>query len=175
GRRQVVDDRVEDRLHAAVTQRGAAQHRNENTLHRAGAKRFLDLFLRDVLLLEVFVHDAVVEVRHSLDEVVPVLRDEVGHAGRDVQRLGRLGAEVVGVDDGLLAEQVDVALEAPLGADGQLDGYRARAQAGADRAQRAVEVVAADVIVIPRSFSWTIQSMVAAPSWTSPILWMRPA
>src|ERR1700687_5416201 len=36
-------------------------------------------------------------------------------------------------------------------------------------------VVAADVIVIPRSFSWTIQSMVEAPSWTSPILWMRPA
>ena len=31
-------------------------------------------------------------------------------------------------------------------------------------------VVAADVIVIPRSCSWTIQSMVAAPSWTSPIL-----
>ncbi len=35
--------------------------------------------------------------------------------------------------------------------------------------------VAADVIVIPLSFSWTIQSMVAAPSWTSPILWIRPA
>ena len=31
-------------------------------------------------------------------------------------------------------------------------------------------VVAADVIVMPRSCSWTIQSMVAAPSWTSPIL-----
>jgi hypothetical protein len=36
-------------------------------------------------------------------------------------------------------------------------------------------VVAADVIVIPRSFSWTIQSIVEAPSCTSPILWMRPA
>ncbi len=31
-------------------------------------------------------------------------------------------------------------------------------------------VVAADVMVMPRSCSWTIQSMVAAPSWTSPIL-----
>ena len=38
--------------------------------------------------------------------------------------------------------------------------------------QRAV--VAADVIVMPRSCSWTIQSMVAPPSCTSPILWMRP-
>ena len=35
-------------------------------------------------------------------------------------------------------------------------------------------VVAADVIVIPRSCSCAIQSMVAAPSCTSPILWVRP-
>ena len=32
------------------------------------------------------------------------------------------------------------------------------------------QVVAAEVMVMPRSCSWTIQSMVAAPSWTSPIL-----
>ena len=31
-------------------------------------------------------------------------------------------------------------------------------------------VVAAEVMVMPRSCSWTIQSMVAAPSCTSPIL-----
>ena len=36
------------------------------------------------------------------------------------------------------------------------------------------QVVAADVIVMPRSCSWTIQSIVAAPSCTSPILWLRP-
>ena len=35
-------------------------------------------------------------------------------------------------------------------------------------------VVAADVIVMPRSCSCSIQSIVAAPSWTSPILWVRP-
>ena len=33
-----------------------------------------------------------------------------------------------------------------------------------------LQVVAADVIVMPRSCSWAIQSMTAAPSWTSPIL-----
>ena len=32
------------------------------------------------------------------------------------------------------------------------------------------QVVAAEVMVIPRSCSCSIQSMVAAPSWTSPIL-----
>jgi hypothetical protein len=35
-------------------------------------------------------------------------------------------------------------------------------------------VVAADVMVIPRSCSCSIQSIVAAPSWTSPILWDLP-
>ena len=33
-----------------------------------------------------------------------------------------------------------------------------------------LQVVAAEVMVIPRSCSCTIQSIVAAPSWTSPIL-----
>ena len=35
-------------------------------------------------------------------------------------------------------------------------------------------VVAAEVMVMPRSCSCSIQSMVAAPSWTSPSLWVRP-
>ncbi len=33
-----------------------------------------------------------------------------------------------------------------------------------------MHVVAADVMVMPRSCSWAMWSMVAAPSWTSPIL-----
>ena len=36
------------------------------------------------------------------------------------------------------------------------------------------QVVAADVIVMPRSCSCSIQSIVAAPSWTSPILYALP-
>ena len=42
------------------------------------------------------------------------------------------------------------------------------------RKSRQNAVVAADVIVMPRSCSCSIQSIVAAPSWTSPILWVRP-
>ena len=38
------------------------------------------------------------------------------------------------------------------------------------RCSRHVQVVAAEVIVMPRSCSCSIQSIVAAPSWTSPIL-----
>ncbi len=35
-------------------------------------------------------------------------------------------------------------------------------------------VVAALVMVMPRSRSWAIQSITALPSWTSPSLWVRP-
>ena len=35
-------------------------------------------------------------------------------------------------------------------------------------------VVAAEVMVMPRYCSCSIQSMVAAPSCTSPILWLLP-
>ena len=35
-------------------------------------------------------------------------------------------------------------------------------------------VVAALVIVMPRSFSCAIQSITVLPSWTSPILWTKP-
>ena len=38
------------------------------------------------------------------------------------------------------------------------------------RGRATCTVVAADVMVMPRSCSWTIQSMTAAPSCTSPIL-----
>ena len=38
------------------------------------------------------------------------------------------------------------------------------------RMSRQKQVVAADVIVMPRSCSCSIQSMTAVPSWTSPIL-----
>jgi hypothetical protein len=36
------------------------------------------------------------------------------------------------------------------------------------------QVVAAEVMVMPRSRSCSIQSITVAPSWTSPILWDTP-
>jgi len=42
------------------------------------------------------------------------------------------------------------------------------------RLSRQKQVVAAEVIVIPRSCSCSIQSMTAVPSWTSPSLYVIP-
>jgi len=42
------------------------------------------------------------------------------------------------------------------------------------RCPRQKHVVAAEVMVMPLSCSCSIQSIVAVPSWTSPILWETP-
>jgi hypothetical protein len=42
------------------------------------------------------------------------------------------------------------------------------------RWSRQKQVVAADVMVMPRSCSCSIQSIVAVPSWTSPSLYETP-
>ena len=55
-----------------------------------------------------------------------------------------------------------IILQLPYGAE---SGFR-----GIIDLVRMKAVVAADVLVMPRSCSWTIQSIVAAPSWTSPFL-----
>ena len=58
--------------------------------------------------------------------------------------------------------------EAPLDLDREVDVAGRIDDVDAMSPQK--QVVAAAVIVIPRSCSWAIQSMVAAPSWTSPSL-----
>ena len=80
----------------------------------------------------------------------------------------RLG---LGLDAGHGVEHGHGAVEhpqRPLHLDGEV--HVARRVDDVDPVSRHLQVVAAEVMVMPRSCSWTIQSMVAAPSWTSPIL-----
>ena len=67
--RQVVDDRVEQRLHALVLERGAEQHRRDRVGERAGAERALDHLRRDRrLVLEVGLHQLVVVLGDGVDQ-----------------------------------------------------------------------------------------------------------
>src|SRR5207253_893341 len=73
----------------------------------------------DLLLVEVALHQVVVVVRSRLDQLLAVVLDALTELGGDVGALDVL-AEVVGVDDRLLAEEVDHASELVLGSDGEL-------------------------------------------------------
>ena len=69
-RRQEVDDGVEHGLHALVLERGAAQHGHELERERSGADGGLDLVDRELLALEVLLHEVVVDVRDRLEQLV---------------------------------------------------------------------------------------------------------
>ena len=68
--RQVVDDRVEQRLHALVLEARTAQHGGQRDLERGLADRRLELLDRDLLLLQDHLQQLVVVVRDLLEQVL---------------------------------------------------------------------------------------------------------
>ena len=90
-RRQVVHDRVEQRLHALVLERRAADDRRRtpsarrrDRLDHAVAQRRLDLVLGDLLAAEVLLEQLVVVLADLLDQLLAVLLRLGQHVGRDL-------------------------------------------------------------------------------------------
>ncbi len=72
-RRQVVDDRVEQRLHALVLERRAAEHRMEGAhLHREAHETAQRRLVR-LMAVEIGGHRIVVELDRGLDQLLAVL------------------------------------------------------------------------------------------------------
>jgi len=140
-RGQEVDDGVQHRLDSPVAERGAAEDGYQVAAHGAAAERRHQLVVGDrlTLVLEVLLHDPVVEVGGRLDQVVAVPRDDLPELLRDFAGLLG-GAEVVGVGDGPEVDQVDHALEGVLGPDRDLDRHRASPEPGLDRVEGHEEV-----------------------------------
>ena len=123
-RRQVVDDRVEQRLDALVLERRAAQDGRDREVERAGADRRAQARGVDLLVLEERHRDVLVVVGDGLDQDVARRVGLGGELGRDLALLPGV-ADRVGVADRLALDEVDDALERVLGADRQLDRHRA--------------------------------------------------
>ena len=131
--RQVVDDRVEQRLHALVLERGAEQHGRDRVGERPGAERAADHLRRNRrLVLEVGLHQLVVVLRDRVDERVVRLLGGGRELGGDLPDRERL-PELVLVDDRAHLDEVDDADVLVLLADRDLDRHRVRAQAIAHR------------------------------------------
>ena len=103
---QVVDDRVEQRLHALVLEGGAAQHGGDRDVEGRLADVGDQPVGLDRLLLEVVLHQLVVVLGDGLDQLRARLRGGVLELGGDVGDLPLL-AEVVLVDDRLHVHEVD--------------------------------------------------------------------
>ena len=127
--RQVVDDGVEQRLHALVLESGAEQHRRDRAVQRGRANRALQLLGgHRRLVLEVRPHQLVVVVGDRVDHLMVVLIRLLHELGRDLADV-HLGAEVVGPRDRPHLDDVDDAAVRVLRADRNLDRHRLRAKA----------------------------------------------
>ena len=143
--REVGHDGVEHGLHAAVLERGAAEHRVGLGVHRQVAHPGGDLLLGELLALEVLLHELLGGVCDGLDELGAVLLGLLSELRRDVLDLvlGAHGHVALGVarpHEGLHGQQVDDADEVVLGADRQLHHEGLGAETLHDRVHGEVEV-----------------------------------
>ena len=123
-RGQVIDDGVEQRLHALVLEGRAAEHRDEGDVAHRLADQALEGRLVRLGAVEIGRHGVVVEFDRRLDQREAIFLGALHEVGRDLLVMV-VGAErLVVPDDRLHADEVDDALEVGLGADRQLDADR---------------------------------------------------
>ena len=141
-RRQVIDHRVEHRLHAFVLECGAEHDRNDLDLEGRGAHRPAQHVGRDLgaLPFEVELHDLLVMVGELLDHLVAIAGGRFAQVGGNFLD-AELGAETILVPDHrLVLDQVDHAGELFFRADRDLQRNRIGLELLADLLDHAREV-----------------------------------
>src|SRR5829696_912171 len=146
-RGEQLDDRVEQRLHALVLEGGAAEDGRHLDVEGRAVKRLGDPVVRDLLVVEVSLHQLVVVVGAGLDQLGAVLLGLLGEVLGNVLVL-ELRAELVLPDERLVLDQVDDPDEVALLADRDLDGKRVRSEAVAHRLDGLEEVRAGAVHLV---------------------------
>ena len=139
-RRQIVDHRVKQRLHALVLEGRAAQHRIEGARQHRLADHPLQRRLVRLLAFEIGGQHLVVELDGGFQHLLAIFLRLVGEVGRNLLVMEFRAEAFVFPDDGLHAHQVDEALEVVLRADRQLDRDRLGAEAVDDVVETLVEV-----------------------------------
>ena len=100
---KIIDDRIDQILHALVLEGGTADHRDELVRDRLAANARLEHLRRDRLLLEESRPDLVVEIGDCGDQVAVSLVDHVlVLVGNLVDVVGGTHHVVVEIDDRLL-------------------------------------------------------------------------
>ena len=123
-RRQVIDDGVEQRLHALVLEGGAAQHRIERAGDHGLADQLLEGRLVGLLAVKESLERRVVELDRGFDQLLAIFLGLIGHIGRDVDVVELRAERFIVPDDALHLHEIDEALEILFRANRQLDRYR---------------------------------------------------
>src|SRR6202789_112439 len=121
GRRQIVDDRVEQRLYTLVLEGRAAEDRHKrNLLHGLADAAFQGVNV-GLLPIEVGAHDIIVHLDRSFDQDMTVLFRLCPEVGRNLFVMIFGAKPLVLPDDRLHAQKIDDAPEVRLGTDRHLD------------------------------------------------------
>ena len=147
GSGHIVHDGVQQLLNTLVAVRAAAGDRHH--FHGAGglADGCADLLGRDLLALQIHLHDLVIEHGHSVQQLLAVLLGQIHHILGD-----RLDADIltqlIVVNISIHLHQIDDTAEGILFSDGQLDGYSIGLQTIVHHVQHVEEVRAGDVHLV---------------------------
>ena len=147
GGRHVVDDGVEQLLHALVLVGRTANDGNHLVVDGGLTDGLADEVLRNGLLFERQLHDLVVQVGAGVNELGAILLSELEHVLGDLLHAHVL-AELVVVDISVHLHQVDDALEGVFRADRQLDGDSVALETVVDHVQNVVEVRTHDIHLV---------------------------
>src|SRR5258708_3552371 len=139
-RRQIIHDRVEQRLNALVPERRAAQHREERAGQHGLADHALQRRLIGLVAVEVSGKNLVVEFDGGFQQLLAIFLGLLDHVSGNID-VYEFGVELLFFPDHALhADEIDQALEVVLGADRKLDRNRLGAEAINDILHAFVEV-----------------------------------
>ena len=149
GGREEVDHSVEQRLHALVLERGAAENRHELHRNRGRADALTDFFVRELFAGEILLDEHVVVFHDHIDQRATRFLNTIFIISGNVDNLEGL-AEVLVIEDVLLAfDDVDVAREELARTDRQLNRQRGLGQAVLNHLDAALKV-GADAVHLVR-------------------------
>ena len=161
GRGDALDEQVEQRMRAEVLRRDAAGDRvqlvgRDRALERSRDRRGVEL-----LAGEVALHQRLVGQDDGIEKLLAVLGDEVGHLGRDGDRVAL--ARSLGIHVRAVVQQVDDPRQLVLAADRELDRDATVGELLLKRGERAVEVGALAVEHVDEDDARELEALRAGP------------
>ena len=147
GSGHIVHDGVQQLLHTLVAVRAAAGDRHH--FHGAGglADGRADLLGRDLLALQIHLHDLVIEHGNGVQQLLAVFLGQIRHILGDRLNADIL-AQLIVVDISIHLHQVDDTAEGILLPDGELNGYSIGLQPVVHHVQNVIEIRTGDVHLI---------------------------
>ena len=123
-RGQVIDNRIEQLLHALVLEGGTAEDRDDFDGNSPDPDHAMDLLLGQRLTIQVLFHDVVVEFSHSFKHLLPIFLGLVEHICGNLVDLILGAKSLVIVEKSLHSYEIDRAAKLAFPPDRNLNGYR---------------------------------------------------